>query len=880
MPPLPEHIIIGRMSQLYAHRFIPVSAALLAVALVAGYLLAADVEAASPNCTLLPGGYDDFQIINSATQEGDSAPITRKPDGSVVFRPVFNCVPEAFRFTILHSGTDDPVLREETTGVTTDVVQATSWNIPDGLGVKEDGEVNADAYRGIPGFPGFAIVDQTSPLLYRFKWDFDNGGGGDVNFGPIHGTAFGDPPSLHPDSRYDMRIQIFDFVPSSITPDPTPFKTFTIPFQGFVDGSVFAEIRRRLNPLYWINQLNNATALGATRGACGVWNEGAGVDSDICLSLRESDVATGVSDPGAVPVTGFRPDSYQGMQMMAALVSRDYEGRLQVGAPLHQTPLPTPNLTRVVVPNNPLSAQGTCWAPPIGIPMVAVFDIPVTVQPIYPAGIQVQEPALRFYLTPPPHTPAAGPYYADLRDPVQGRRSIAFERLHPAEVPGFSNHGTDEGIWFPTEPISVKQVLDDDTIQYIDDQAIATQLITHPNDVSTLANLDISAPTLHPDGIQIHNSVARGGRGCVHGLRLPGGEDPGNFTGIVTGTPARLTYERGWVVAGWTAMLNLVYAILVIIVAWTGLSIIATQHIGGGQALSVREMVPRIVLGLIASATSYWWCRLLIDLADAISGYIAAALHIQPGDVLWAAISSLSALGLVGGAAGTLGVFTGGAGAIGALATGGAVAGGASVAGSLGIGLAVVVVILLLIYLVFGVLILMQMIVRLVFINLLIVLAPLAMAVWILPHTAGWGRSWLRMWMIQLWQHSLQLIGFSLAVSFIRAIAQGNSNEVEGMASVVWLLILAIAALYLTYKIPSMLGDQGIGEGFLDTTFKAAALGAAGPRALGNIAPVAAGFAVGGPAAGGLALGRMVLGQQTITNLGSALGSKNWSPKP
>ena len=868
------------MPQLHARRFTLASAGLLAVALVAGYLLAADVEAASPNCALLPGGYENFRIINSATQQGDSAPITRKPDGSVVFRPVFNCVPEAFRFTILASGTDDPILREETPGVITDVVQATTWSIPDGLGVSEDGTVNADAYRGIPGFPSFAVVDQTNPLLYRFKWDFDNGGGRDVNFWGYSGTFRGDPPSLHREARYDMRIHIFDVVPSSATPNPNPVHTFTIPFEGYMDGSVFAEIRRRLNPLFWVSQLNNATALGSTRAACGVWNEGAGVDSDVCLSLRESDVTTGVSDPGAVPMPRFRPDSYQRLQIMAALVSRDYEGRLQVGAPLHQATLRIPVLTRVVMPRNPLTAQGTCWAPPIPIPMTAVFDIPVTVQPIIEAGMEVQEPALRFYLTPPPHVPADGPYYADLADPVQGRRTITFERLHPSDAPGFSNHGTDQGIWFPTEPISVKQVFDDGTIRYIDDQAIATKLITRPDDVLTPANLDISAPALHPNGIEIHNSAARGGRGCVHGLRLPGGEDPGNFTGIVTGTPARLTYERGWVVAGWTAMLNLVYAILVIIVAWTGLSIIATQHIGGGQALSIREMVPRIVLGLIAAATSYWWCRLLIDLADAISGYIAAALHIQPGDVLWAAISSLSALGLIGGAAGGLGVFAGGAGALGALATGGAVAGAAPVAGALGIGLAVVVVILLLVYLVFGVLILMQMIVRLVFINLLIVLAPLAMAVWILPHTAGWGRSWLRMWMIQLWQHSLQLVGFSLAVSFIRGISQSNANEAAGMTSVVWLLILAIAALYLTYKLPSMLGDQGVGEGFLDTTFKAAALGAAGPRALGNIAPVAAGFAGGGPAGAGLALGRMVLGQQAITSLGSALGGKNWSPKP
>ena len=868
------------MSQLPIHRIVLASAVFSGAALLIGYLLASQVEAASPNCLSLPGGYADFRIVNSATQEGDSAPVTRKPDGSVVFRPIFNCVPEAFRFIMLQSGTEDRILREETTTVTTDVVQATSWHIPDGLDVKEDGEVNADAYRGTPAFPTFAVVDPTNPLLYRFKWDFDNGGGGDVNLLFFHATVGGDPPSLHPDIRYDMRIQIFDLVPAATNPDPTPTRSFTIPFRGYVDDSVFAEIRRRLNPFYWVSQLNNAAALGATRGACGVWNNGAGVDADVCLSLRESDEVTGVSDPGASPVPYLRPDSYHGVQMMAALVSRDFDGRLQVGAPLHQAVTLSPNLIDITIPNNPLTAQGTCWTAPIDIPMTVIFDQPVSTLPGAPAGMQVQEPALRFYLSPPlptPHGPDDGPYYARLDDHVERSRMVRFHMPVPSASSVFTNHGTDEGIWFPTEPISVRQIFDDGTVNYTDDQTIATQLITHPNDVLTSSVLDISAPALHPDGIEMSNTASSGGRGCVHGLRLPGGEDPGNFTGIVTGTPARLTYERGWVVAGWTAMLNLVYAILVIIVAWTGLAIIAQQHIGGGQALSIREMVPRIVLGLIAAATSYWWCRLLIDLADAVSGYIAAALHIQPGDVMWAAVSSLSALGLLGGAAGGLGVFAGGAGALGALATGGAVAGAAPIAGALGIGVAVIITILLMIYLCFGILILMQMIVRLVFINLLIVLAPLAMVVWILPHTAGWGRSWLRMWMIQLWQHSLQLVGFSLAVSFIRAIASGGDGAATGSASVIWLLILAIAALYLTYKLPSMLGDQGIGEGFLDTTFKASALAATAPRAIGNIAPVAAGFAAGGPVGGGLAVGRMVLGQQAMTSLGSALG-KNWKP--
>ena len=43
-----------------------------------------------------------------------------------------------------------------------------------------------------------------------------------------------------------------------------------------------------------------------------------------------------------------------------------------------------------------------------------------------------------------------------------------------------------------------------------------------------------------------------------------------------------------------------------------------------------REMVPRLVLGLVAAASSLWWCALVIDVADAVSGFIAFSLERHP----------------------------------------------------------------------------------------------------------------------------------------------------------------------------------------------------------------------------------------------------------
>ena len=72
---------------------------------------------------------------------------------------------------------------------------------------------------------------------------------------------------------------------------------------------------------------------------------------------------------------------------------------------------------------------------------------------------------------------------------------------------------------------------------------------------------------------------------------------------------------------------------LVVIVGWMGLSLIVGDHVGRAQA-GWRELVPRLALGLTAAAASLWWCALVIDVADAVSGFIAAELGVTAGDML------------------------------------------------------------------------------------------------------------------------------------------------------------------------------------------------------------------------------------------------------
>ena len=78
---------------------------------------------------------------------------------------------------------------------------------------------------------------------------------------------------------------------------------------------------------------------------------------------------------------------------------------------------------------------------------------------------------------------------------------------------------------------------------------------------------------------------------------------------------------------------------LIVILGWMGLSLIM-QNLLGHTSTGWRETVPRLVLGLVAAATSYWWCALVIDVAHVVSKYIAAELDVTPGDLLRAPLDT------------------------------------------------------------------------------------------------------------------------------------------------------------------------------------------------------------------------------------------------
>ena len=303
------------------------------------------------------------------------------------------------------------------------------------------------------------------------------------------------------------------------------------------------------------------------------------------------------------------------------------------------------------------------------------------------------------------------------------------------------------------------------------------------------------------------------------------------MTDIITGTPEHLTYGHWLVRDAWLVVWAVTSAALIVILGWMGLTLIMSEHLGNRQA-GWREMVPRLVLGLVAAASSLWWCALVLDVADAVSGFIAHSLNVTPGDLLRSTLHTLLT---------------------------------AVEAGSVGMGL-----LLAALYLVYGFFVLyviVQMVLRLALIDILLALAPIALGLWILPHTAGWGRHWLRLFMTTVFQQAIQLIALALGFGFLDEVAQ--IAVFEPVQDLVWKLLMSLAFIYMATRVPSLLGNAGTFDAWLSTLYFGMNLPVSMVRSARTIGLMAGG-AAGGP--GGIAVGA-VSASAGLSAAGSGLSS-------
>ena len=250
---------------------------------------------------------------------------------------------------------------------------------------------------------------------------------------------------------------------------------------------------------------------------------------------------------------------------------------------------------------------------------------------------------------------------------------------------------------------------------------------------------------------------------------------------ILTGTPPDLTYANDMVRHAWMVVWAITSGALVVILGWMGLSLIVSEHLGRQQA-GWREMVPRLVLGLVAAASSLWWCALVLDVADAVSGFIAVSLNVTAGDMLRSTLRTLMT---------------------------------AVEAGS--VGMALLLAVLYLVYGFFVLYVIVQMVLRLALIDILLALAPIALGLWILPHTAGWGRHWLRLFMTTVFQQAIQLIALALGFGFLKEFAA--IAAFEPVQDLIWKLLMSVAFVYMATRVPSMLGNHGTFDSWLSMLY-------------------------------------------------------------
>ena len=284
---------------------------------------------------------------------------------------------------------------------------------------------------------------------------------------------------------------------------------------------------------------------------------------------------------------------------------------------------------------------------------------------------------------------------------------------------------------------------------------------------------------------------------------------------ILTGTPPDLTYAHDLVRQAWMVVWAITSGALVVILGWMGLSLIVSEHLGRQQA-GWREMVPRLVLGLVAAASSLWWCALVLDVADAVSGFIAVSLNVTAGDMLRSTLRTLMT---------------------------------AVEAGS--VGMALLLAVLYLVYGFFVLYVIVQMVLRLALIDILLGPGPdWPGALDSAPH-GGMGPPLAA----PLHDDGVPAGHPAHRVGAWVRLPEGvrRHRRLRAVQDLIWKLLMSLAFVYMATRVPSMLGNSGLRLLALDALLRhepALVAGAFGPdhRAGG-------GRAAGGP--GGMAVGAM-----------------------
>lgn len=234
----------------------------------------------------------------------------------------------------------------------------------------------------------------------------------------------------------------------------------------------------------------------------------------------------------------------------------------------------------------------------------------------------------------------------------------------------------------------------------------------------------------------------------------------GSSLNFITQTPPASTYASSTVQSLWNVVRVIANAALALAALWGGITVIVHTQTGSPYH-DVVELLPRLVLGALLANTSLAWGQLAIDLNNALCDALGPT--ILPA---WDHANDASQL--------------------------------------------LVAVIALLVYLVTALLLLIQMLMRLALIDVLLVVAPLALLCWVLPQTQGWARLWSSTYFGAVFTQFVQVLALKLGAALVTELAGSDGS------SPLLSFFLGVAVLALTLKIPGLLRHQvGDGLGFV-----------------------------------------------------------------
>jgi hypothetical protein len=225
---------------------------------------------------------------------------------------------------------------------------------------------------------------------------------------------------------------------------------------------------------------------------------------------------------------------------------------------------------------------------------------------------------------------------------------------------------------------------------------------------------------------------------------------------FITQTPPALTYQNDDIRGLYGTMRIAANAALAIIATVGGLNGILRPHLGF-RYHSLSEFVPRLLVGAILVNTALWWVQFAIDINNALAASIGNA---TPPN--WNTLN--------------------------------------------GAHQALTDIVLGLVYVIVGLLLLLQMLMRLAWIDVLLIASPVAAACWVLPQTQGWAQSWNQQFTGAVFTQFVQVVALKLGGLLITAVLRLEPD-------VTWLsFMMGAATLWLTFRIPGLMRTGAGGE--------------------------------------------------------------------